>query len=286
MGRVPEFWGRYINHRLPVNRRGEVERDDSSALTPDEVQFLHRQECRIGVIYNGGRGRDVLGEQLVNGRRGGNRAATHADALCRQLRVPASVCVYLDAEDWDGDVEWFRAWYQELARRGRRVGIYGRPVRMVENPAHPARRYGLPLERLHSRYVADRARAAIEAQTDAEGAAPRRVVIGDRWGAELTEAMTRILGSRPATPSPQRSPAASPFLVWSNEPRRVIEHEATDRALDATDIPTEFVPARPPAASGVRTVVWQYIENGLFVRGNHGAVDMNLATETGYASMW
>ena len=60
---------------------------------------------------------------------------------------------------------------------------------------------------------------------------------------------------------------------------------SSDERLDGADIPTEFVPAEPPGVANARTVVWQYLENALFLGARHGTVDMNMATTGGLAGM-
>jgi hypothetical protein len=76
-----------------------------------------------------------------------------------------------------------------------------------------------------------------------------------------------------------------PFFIWSNEPRGVLDADS-DIGLAGDDIPTEFVPAEPPHASAARTVVWQYLQNAIHVGLAHGLVDMNLANDSGLATMW
>ncbi|MEM6989130.1 MAG: glycoside hydrolase domain-containing protein [Myxococcota bacterium] len=288
MGQPPQFWGRYINRRLPQDRHGTVlSPENSHSLTPREVGFLHAHECRVLLVYNGSTGRSAAAHRLTGGRRGGHDAAAHAHALCEQLGAPPHAAVYADAENWPGDVAWLRAWYETLQTAQRRAGVYGRPNRVVENPADASRQYGTPLDQIRSANTRRLARERIEWRTRWGGSAPRRVTVRDYWGEELSEAMTDVLVDQLVEEGrdPFRGRAANPFLVWSNEPRRVF-NEADDATLDGTDIPNEFVPAEPPGASGVRTVVWQYLENALFRGGNRGTVDMNMATHTGFNSMW
>ena len=289
MGRAPEYWGRYLNRRLPVDPRTHevLSPPDARTLTPDEIEFLHARGCRIAPIYNGASGRSSRLEQLTGGGQGGHDAAAHAQRLCEQLGVPAHVAVYADAENWPGDSAWFRRWYETLRGSGRRCGVYGRPVRVVGNPAAPGREYGIPLDDLRSGHARRAARARIEEQTRWSGVAPRRVAVRDYWGDELADAMTDVLvdGVTRRGVDPFRGPGAEPFLVWSNEPRRVLSADE-DANLDESDIPSEFVPAQPPMASGIRTVLWQYLENAVFAGGAHGNVDMNLCDDTGFAAMW
>lgn len=288
MGRPPQFWGRYINRSLPEDRQGVPRSPENShSLTPREVVFLHANNCRVLLIYNGSTGRSAAAHRLTGGRRGGHDAAAHVHALCEQLGAPRHAAVYADLEDWPGDVAWLRAWYETLHTARRRAGVYGRPIRVVENPAHGSRQYGTPLDHIRSAYTRRVARERIEERTRWDGTTPRSVTVRDFWGEELSEAMTDVLVDTVVEEGrdPFRGPAADPFLVWSNEPRRVL-NEARDASLSGADIPDEFVAAEPPGASGVRTAVWQYLENALFRGGSRGTVDMNMATRTGFASMW
>ncbi|MFO0637055.1 MAG: DUF1906 domain-containing protein [Nannocystaceae bacterium] len=149
MGRAPTFWGRYLNQRLPQHD-GTVESPPGEhRLTPREVAWLHAQGCRVLPVYNGSGGRT---DRLTGGRTAGAAAANQAIALCEQLEVPASVIVYADVENWAGDVGWFRGWFETMRGANWRCGVYGRPIRVVEEPrgsstplrhragAHPQRR--------------------------------------------------------------------------------------------------------------------------------------------------
>ena len=285
-----EFWGRYLNRRLPVDRRtGEVLSPPGiSSITPDEADFLHARGARVLLTYNGSRGRRVRPGSLIGGRRGGERAAAAAHTICEQLQVPARTVIYADVENWDGDVRWFRGWYETLRQAGRPSGVYGRPVRLVENPARPQRQYGTYLDAIRSRWTRDEARRRIAWEAGVTGRQPRRVATGSYWADELAQAMAdvTVAGVLADGRDPLRGPSGVPFSVWSSEPRRVIG-EQEDAHLDASDIPDEFVPAVPTRSAGIRTVVWQYLENALFVRsGPRGTVDMNLASDRGLAGMW
>ncbi len=289
MGRPPEFWGRYINRRLPQDPvTGQTLSPASGqAITPDEAGFLHGRGCRVMLVYNGSRGRSARHRALTGHRRGGEQAAAYADMLCEQLGVPGHVVVFADAEHWNGDVGWLRGWYEALRAVRRRGGIYGRPVRVVENPAHPARAYGTPLHRIRSRATRDEAERRIGWHGGRLGTTPRRVTTRAYWGDELEQAMADVLVDTVIGQGfdPFRDAGYEPFHVFSNEPRRVMNAES-DRALDGTDIPTEFVPAEPARSSGIVTSVWQYLQNALFVSARRGSVDMNLASPRGLAAMW
>lgn len=270
MGRAPAFWGRYLNRRLPEDRRTHAVRspEHSHSITPREADFLHARDCRVLLVYNGSAGRR---ERLTGGWTAGRDAAEQADAICDQLGVPARVAIYGDIENWAGDVGWFRGWFETMRAANRRCGVYGRPTRLVENPADPSPTYGTPLDRIPSRFTRREATRLIERETTTSGIAPRRVMVREYWSDELREALAGA--------------TAEPFYVWSSEPRRVLS-ESRDADLDGDDIPTEFVPAEPPGTASARTVVWQYLENALFLGGAHGTVDMNMASDGGFAGMW
>lgn len=288
MGRAPEFWGRYVNHLLPVDRRTGIVQspDDTQALTPREVAFVQAHGCRIAPIYNGSRGRSAAAHSLTGGRRGGTLAANAAHAQCEQLDIPRRVAVYADAENWPGDVAWFRGWYDTLSAAGRRGGVYGRPVRVVENPARSDRRYGMALADFPSPNFRERARARLQQQRGLTGGEPRRVEVEEHWGDELNHAIADALvaGVLGRGVDPFTGPGRQ-FLVWSNEPRRVMDADA-DANLDGDDIPQEFVPAEPARSAGISTAVWQYLQNALYRGGNRGTVDMNLCSDAGFAAMW
>ncbi len=269
MGRAPAFWGRYLNRRLPEDRSTHAVRspEHSHSITPREADFLHARGCRVLLVYNGSAGRR---ERLRGGWSAGRDAAERADVICDQLGVPPHVAIYADVENWAGDVGWFRGWVETMRAAHRACGVYGRPTRLVENPADPSPTYGTPLDRIPSRFTRREATRMIERETTTTGVAPRRVMVREYWSDELRDALVG---------------AADPFYVWSSEPRRVLS-ERSDAALDGADIPTEFVPAEPPGTASARTVVWQYLENALFLGGVHGTVDMNMATPSGLACMW
>lgn len=285
MARAPAFWGRYLNQRLPQDRRsGEVlSPDHGNSLTPREIDFLHAHDCRVLLVYNGHAGRE---HRLAGGLHAGREAGERADALATQLQVPPHVAIYADVENWAGDVGWFRGWFETLRARGRRCGAYGRPIRVVENPADPSPTYGSPLDRIESRSMRARARRRIEEETHRTGHAPRRVTTYEYWSDELAIALgdSWVEDVLDRGHDPFTSSAADPFYVWSSEPRRVMS-PSSDAGLDGADIPTEFVPAAPHASS-VRTAVWQYLENAIYLGGEHGAVDMNLANDAGFGTMW
>jgi hypothetical protein len=285
MGRAPTFWGRYLNQRLPEHDGTVESPPDEHRLTPREVAWLHAQGCRVLPVYNGSVGRT---DRLTGGRTAGAAAANQAIALCEQLEVPASVIVYADVENWAGDVGWFRGWFETMRGANRRCGVYGRPIRVVENPADPSRHYGTALAHIRSAATRREAERRIEDETRwSGGRAPRRVTTGEIWSDELRAAMTAVLvdGIVERGVDPFDGPGADAFYVWSNEPRRVLT-ATSDAQLGGDDIPDEFVPAEPPHASNVQTVVWQYLQNAIFSHGAHGNVDMNLASEVGFDGMW
>jgi hypothetical protein len=166
--------------------------------------------------------------------------------------------------------------------------VYGRPVRVVENPARPERQYGTHIDAIESEWTRNEAQRRIAWERGLTGRQPRRVSTQSYWARELAEAMADVTveGVLANGRDPLRGSAGVPFSVWSSEPRRVIDQDR-DANLDASDIPAEFLPAEPTRSAGIRTTVWQYLENALFVRpGERGTVDMNLASERGYAGMW
>lgn len=286
MGRAPEFWGRYLNRRLPEDRTTHAPESppNSHRVTPREVDFLHAHACRVLLVYNGSAGRTA---RLAGGEVAGHDAAAAACRLCDQLEVPAHVVIYADVENWPGNAGWFRGWFDTMRAAGRRCGVYGRPVQVVENPADGSRHYGTELPRIASAWIRREATRRIAMAERWSGATPRRVVARDFWGDELRAALADAVvdGIVERGVDPFRGPGGDPFYVWSNEPRRVLSARS-DVDLDGDDIPGEFVPAEPSHAPSTRTVVWQYLENAVHTGGAHGHVDMNLATPAGFAAMW
>jgi len=280
-GTPPAFWGRYLNidpgqaaRRLSAGRY-------TSQLTEGEREFLHDKRCKILLVYNGSHRR-------TRGYRAGRAAAERAASLAGRLGVAPHVILYADLENWQIDARWFRGWIDAMHDSPYRGGAYGRPVRVVENPASGHRLYGTAPRHIRSSWTRRRAEELIN-DARRPGYEPRRVVTREIWGDDLCEAMDDYREEMTDRVGSLTFGAVYnfDFYIWSNEPRRVFGNRARDATLTADDIPAEFVPAQPPCRSGARAVVWQYLQNCMWPRGgSRGLVDMNLANGPGVRGMW
>jgi hypothetical protein len=118
-GQPPAFWGRYI---------GEL-----FALTPEEVDFLHANGCKILVIYNGAT--NTLAS-VQGGFHEGVNDANQAIGAARTLGVPSGVWIYADLEaSWSPTSEWFQGWSDTMmaSEYGGAGGVYTNCL-----PAHAA----------------------------------------------------------------------------------------------------------------------------------------------------
>lgn len=106
---TPAFWGRYIG--------------GSYALTPGEASFLHSNNCKILVIYNGTTPTSVSGTY-----QDGVNDANAAISAATTLSIPSGVCIFADIEaSWSPTSEWIQGWSDTMfgsIYRGA-GGIYG-----------------------------------------------------------------------------------------------------------------------------------------------------------------
>lgn len=104
---VPAFWGRYIG------RQGN--------LTPDEVSLLHKNACKVLVIF-----RDTGSGQLTTRAQAGEQAKS-AIAFAHDLGIPGGVWIYADTEypSQSPTAEWFAGWFETLQGSPYGAGVYG-----------------------------------------------------------------------------------------------------------------------------------------------------------------
>ncbi len=103
----PAFWGRYIGK--------------TGNLTPGEVALLHRNNCKVLVIY-----RDTTLGQLKSKARGRQQAKAAIKAA-QSLGIPSGVWIYADTEfpDQSPTAEWFAGWFETLQSSPYGAGVYG-----------------------------------------------------------------------------------------------------------------------------------------------------------------
>ncbi|WP_062106270.1 glycoside hydrolase domain-containing protein [Bacillus niameyensis] len=104
----PAVWGRYL---------GDIE-NVSTALTKDEIKFLHSKDIKILVIYN-----------LITDARGYDHGKDHANEaikMAEQLGVPEGKAIFADIEpDFQVDAEFIKGWFDEVSKSKYEPGIYG-----------------------------------------------------------------------------------------------------------------------------------------------------------------
>jgi len=104
----PAFWGRYIG--------------GSYALTAAEVTFIHSQNCKILVLYNGAT--NTTGS-VKGGHAQGVADANKALSAASSLKIPTGVCIYVDIEaGWGMTAAWAEGWADTIAAAGYKVGFY------------------------------------------------------------------------------------------------------------------------------------------------------------------
>jgi hypothetical protein len=100
LGRVPEFWGRYIG-----NKKDEVSRH--------EVDYLFKQskgKCRLLMIYNGADEKSVGGDENA-----GALDARKAIQAATKVGVPPGVMIWCDIEGkWPPSEKWFLGWWKTM----------------------------------------------------------------------------------------------------------------------------------------------------------------------------
>ena len=221
----------------------------ASGLTPGEVNFLREHSCKILFVYNGPR------EPLTgpNSHRAGQAAATEACRLAHALDAPPRVRIYADLENWSVSSDWMRGWFEvmwqsEFAGMG---GLYGRGAEL----ANPFLYGGAPFH--PQRLWSTAATTAVEDELD------------ELWG------QMEACGAPAKWPIP---------YVWSNMPRNGGDPPMAASTPERQAIPTDFQ-AVGPAGQFIRTAVWQYRLN-CPLGTDHPLVDMDLATDEGFADMW
>jgi hypothetical protein len=216
-------------------------------LHPDERDYLGQRGCRILPIYNVPRASLAGATAEAAGRQAANDACT----LARSFGIPSGVRIYADLERWRVDPAWFRGWCatmyaSEYAGMG---GVYG-------NPAVPNR-------------ATEGWGGRVDAGTSAASS--------DLWPEFIRNLAAGRRVSKPAN-----------LYIWSNRP--LLGTPRTDLPASRV-VPRSFDASRPVTLAPLAdTVVWQYHMNTHLgsghAAGSHGIVDLDLATERGYAEMW
>lgn len=275
----PDFWGRYLRYETSSSR-------DATRLTDREVTFIRERsggQCKLLLVFNQ---ISPLSCGQV-GRAGYIRGwadAFNAVFAARQLRVPAGVRIYGDVEGWVVAGAWLWGWcdYMDRSEYAGIGGLYGRG-REIRVPTLREQRdsWGRVVgrtyrqyERWHrqtisqhlelpyssndiNRYPEHNAGVAVADARHLTG--PSRINNLEGVPQEQRAAVQRRLGM-------------SGLRFWTNMPR------ANRTAVLTAD--SHFMGLGPPS---VRTVIWQYVQ------GEHvfdQRIDLNVATETGYADMW
>ena len=109
LGRLPQFWGRYVG--------GDY------AVTPAEIAYLHEKHCKLLIAYNATGPSDVAGDEAA-----GVADANAAIAAMKALGVPAGVYVYADVEaEWAPSTAWIEGWVATLDGSPYGPGFYCNP---------------------------------------------------------------------------------------------------------------------------------------------------------------
>ncbi len=240
-GRMPDFWGRYLN-------------GNEIRLTPGEADFIFRQSggrCRILLVYTGIR--DGHRERRQDGVHAANQAIQRADAL----GVPSGVRIYADLEGWRVGREWILGWWETMyqSRFAGSGGLYGRAAELPRRTRTGAREVPRPA-----------------AGSWAANAAAAEDRFADWTAPSASDLAGQILAGT-------RQKSVTPY-IWSNMPRQMGDPPA------GQVIPTAFG-AIGPAGVLLEVAVWQYrLGCPLGTHAHHGLVDLDLATDRGYADMW
>ena len=103
----PAFWGR--------NLTGD------SAITPDEIEFLHSKDCKILLVF------DELTEMKVSSNNGEDDALKAVEAA-RMLNVPECMEIVIMAnihQDWSVNHNWMLSFAYTIHTHGYRPGFIG-----------------------------------------------------------------------------------------------------------------------------------------------------------------
>jgi hypothetical protein len=226
---------------------GRYLKSGPNQLSQSEVGYLRARRCRIVPIFNVSRA-SLSGPGALNA---GRADAQDAIVLAQQFGIPARVRIYADLERWRVDPAWFRGWCEGMFA-SQYAGMGG----FCGNPQVP----NLPTEGWAGRMDAGSATVA---------------------GGAFATLIGNLASGRPAG-----KPAN--MFVWSNRP--LLGQPRTDLPPGRV-IPNSFRAAPVgPLALLADTVIWQYHMNTHLgsghAPGSHGIVDLDLATDRGYAEMW
>jgi hypothetical protein len=126
MGRMPEFWCRYL-HTCPNVCEG---------LTREEAKFIFTRsdgKCKILPIY---RNNNKAGPLVWGDRDAGRADANNAILTAlREIHVPGGVWIYADIEpEKRCNPDWFLGWWERMLHSpyGGRGGVYANPLKTAE----------------------------------------------------------------------------------------------------------------------------------------------------------
>lgn len=179
----------------------------------------------------------------------GFEAARQACEIARRVGVPAGVRIYADLEGWVVDPNWLRGWFSGMwqSEYAGMGGLYGRGAEIPQG--------GQPYH-------------------------PRRV-----WATSASAAVDEELDTiTDQTATGQRTSKQAIPYVWSNMPRSGGDPPMTRSGQAEGAIPSGFG-AVGPASPLIQTQVWQYRLN-CPLGTDHPLVDMDMATDAGFADMW
>lgn len=259
-GRIPAFWGRYLNGHGKSN------------LSKLEAKFIFTASggaTRILPIYLPARA--SVGGSYQQGATDATRACT----LASNLGVPAGVFLWADIEpDWLTSENWLRGWWETMFRSmyGGRGGIYEDP-RESNGVSFAWPYYNALVEGSDWRDYG-------QPSTQTSASAPTSAASSDTYhnsSRQPPPEPPHTKFHRQAPPMPAVDIPAARRLLWSQRPVKV-------GVEDLKTVP-EFKPTIPKRVKNT-TVIWQYAINCMKLGGKLGLVDLDLANQEGLETMW
>ena len=258
-GRVPAFWGRYLNGHGKSN------------LSKAEAQFIFRESggaTRILPIY-------VPAKASVSGnRQQGTIDANRACAIAANLNIPPGVFLWGDIEpDWLTSVGWLRGWWEAMFR-----SMYGGRGGLYEDPRESN---GMSFAWPYFDALVEGSDWRDYGQYSSQSTSPGAHAPGTQ---DTYHQSTRQEKPAPAPkfhrgppPTPPMDIPAARRLLWSQRPVKV--------GLEDLKTVPEFKPTIPKRVQNT-TVLWQYAIDCMKLGGRIGKVDLDLANAEGLETMW
>lgn len=266
-GNPPVFWGRYINNYSVQSRVAQHQLLARLRLTDTEVRYIHNQNCKIAILYNG---IDPRYDNLSTFS-AGRIKASDAIGVAQRLNIPHHVRIFADLEGFQVSADWILGWCNAFysSQYADCVGIYGR-VDMAEaawvSQHSPNRRYW--------------SQSIIEAveQSSPQQASQRNSQPGSRPPLQHRQ---NTSASRSGSTSCQGAgPICRPIFIWCNQPQQRCDSSA----------PADFRPNRLPIHRNLRTVLWQYAMDCWQITRQNGStiglIDMDLSIDENPQWMW